>query len=79
MSEWQPISTAPKDGTMILLYRPNAYEWGKVTPGKWNEQKYSKKPNPYWEIWLKIGGISEAREWIPTHWMQLPPPPKEEA
>ena len=72
---WQPIETAPKDGSLVLLYRPDAYDWGKVTPGKWETQQYSKKPKPYWDIWLKIGGISESRAWVPTHWMPLPEPP----
>lgn len=72
---WQPIETAPKDGSLILLYRPDAYDWGKVTPGKWEAQQYSKKPQPYWDIWLKIGSTRESRAWVPTHWMPLPEPP----
>ena len=75
MSEWQPIETAPKDGTTILLYRPDALPWGRVTPGKWEEQKYHKRPAPFWEIWYKIGGAYESRTWEPTHWMPLPEPP----
>lgn len=73
---WQPIETAPKDGTTILLYRPSAHPWGMVTPGKWDAQPHSKKPNPYWEMWFKIGGNYESRAWPPTHWMPLPAPPE---
>lgn len=73
---WQPIETAPKD-KMMLLYRPTAHEWGMVTLGKWEEDKYAKKPNPFWAMWHKIGGITEARAWKPTHWMQLPTPTNE--
>ena len=71
---WQPIETAPKN-RLILLYRPTAVDWGKVTPGRWNSAKFYKKPKPYWEIWFRIGGAREARAWRPTHWMELPEPP----
>jgi hypothetical protein len=73
--EWQPIDTAPKDGGIILLYRPTAYPWGQITPGKWEDQPYAKRPKPFWDIWLKIGSITESRQWEPTHWMPLPPRP----
>ena len=73
--EWQPIETAPKD-RIVLLYRPTAHDWGKVTPGKWDAQPHHKKPAPYWDMWIKIGGKYESRLWEPTHWMPLPEPPK---
>ena len=72
---WQTIETAPKDFTMLLLYRPTASDWAKVTVGRWEDDKYAKHPKPYWEIWLKIGGKMESREWLPTHWMPLPVAP----
>lgn len=75
MSEWQPIETAPKDGTLILLFRPTALPWGKVAPGKWNSQADHKRPSPFWDMWLRIGGTYESRAWEPTHWMPLPAPP----
>jgi hypothetical protein len=74
--EWQPIETAPRDG-MVLLFRPSAYEWGKVAPGRHNDDRHAIRPRPYWEMWLKIGGVWESREWPPTHWMPLPQPPKD--
>lgn len=76
-SGWLPIETAPKDDITIMLYRPSALVWGKVTPGKWNDDKYAQKPRPFWEMWFKIGTITESRQWEPTHWMPLPAPPKE--
>lgn len=75
MSEWMPIETAPKD-VIILLYRPSAIGWGMVTLGKYNYDLYAKKPRPFWEGWLKIGDVTQWREWQPTHWMPLPEPPK---
>lgn len=77
MNKWKQIETAPKD-KLILLYRPDAWDWGKVAPGAFNRDEYAKKPKPYWEIWLKVGTVSQAREWKPTHWMELPDAPKGE-
>ena len=71
---WMPIETAPKD-RLVLLYRPTALPWAMVTVGRWHDQRHHKKPKPFWEIWLKIGGIGESRAWEPTHWMDLPSPP----
>lgn len=67
---WQPIETAPKDGTCILLHR----RW----PNGWNE-----RISAFWDAggWVVAGG----EEWeLPetevsfTAWMPLPEPPKEE-
>ena len=45
MSEWQPIDTAPRvESGMILLFRPSAYQWGKIAPGMFNPDKYAKRP-----------------------------------
>lgn len=76
IGDWLPIETAPKD-RMILLYRPTAIEWGKITLGKWQSDEYAKKPKPYWEGWLKIGVTLQWRAWVPTHWMDLPKSPTE--
>lgn len=74
--KWQPIDTAPKDGSMVMLYRPDAIEWAKVCIGKYDDNRYHKKPNPYWALCLHIGGRNQARQWSPTHWMPLPDAPE---
>jgi hypothetical protein len=59
MSQWQPIETAPKDGTLILaidglkmIARPSWY----FAP---SSQTFG---------WLKDNG----RYWKPTHWQPMP-------
>jgi hypothetical protein len=63
MSEdkWQPIETAPKDGTIILTWQ------GGV---RWRITCY----NPHVKEWHYIG-IEYSKE-APTYWMPLPQPPK---
>ena len=70
--KWQPIETAPKDGTEILIYLGDP--WNEVEKARW----YS-----HWENW-QVGNlpIDPARDEvcgigssIPTHWMNLPVPP----
>jgi hypothetical protein len=34
---WQPIATAPRDGTRVLLYLPNHYP-GACAIGVWNDE-----------------------------------------
>ena len=73
---WQPIDTAPKDGSKILLYRPScAYPWAAVDVGKWDEDAYAKKPRPFWRSMFAAIGITQMRDWQPTHWQPLPSAP----
>lgn len=65
---WQPIETAPRDGTVILLCRvhPNPDVRIAVSDGQWLETS-----NGHWDwVWPYI-----RKE--PTHWMPLPAAPKE--
>ena len=59
--EWQPISSAPKDGSRFLI----------------NSNWLDKDDKPLGvEVthWSDMGWVS--CEKIPTHWMPLPPPPE---
>lgn len=60
---WQPIETAPKDGTNILVFG-----YGDMTVVHWNIYGL------YWNL-SESGAYAENGEWQPTHWMPLPPPP----
>lgn len=64
MSEWKPISSAPKDGTYFLGwdgYCMGVYEWSYDQDGK---------------TWFVILGLPSTSQL--THWMPLPPPPGSE-
>lgn len=60
--EWQPIETAPKDGTEVLIF-----DGANRTVGYFNR---------YWSLSV-MGAYAEDDEiYDPTHWMPLPEPPK---
>ena len=76
LGAWLPIDTAPKDGTEILMACPGL---GVCGPGKWNKNKYSKKPRPYWTHWgERIWGSLRIRGDQPTHWQPMPEAPNVE-
>ncbi len=64
MSEWQPIESAPKDGTRVLLglnYKGRSI----VTDDNWSDE------HDQWVEWYDIAGD----EIEPSHWMPLTPVP----
>lgn len=61
---WQPIATAPKDGTVIL----GAHLWPSG-----NADIYTCKFVDEW-----TDDMGDAVELPPTHWLPLPPPPTTE-
>ncbi len=67
MSEWQPIETAPKDGTPVDIFRPS---WG----GEWCTDMCRVDlgdGNVFYE--QTKSGPSCVRD--APHWMPLPNPP----
>lgn len=65
MTDWQDISTAPKDGTLVLLAYstgPDPFNWGMATA------RYR------WSGWHTVNG--NPRSFEPTHWQPLPEPPE---
>lgn len=71
--KWQPIETAPKDGTDILCSFSGAVSiafWDVKAPDEYYYNQRSKTPQ-----WLSHEGSYLGEE--PTHWMPLPKPPKE--
>lgn len=71
MSEWQPIDTAPRDGTDILLFcRFDGRDEIKIA--KWSDEQTYEGPFGQFR-WKESEGLIAER--IPTHWMPLPVPP----
>lgn len=76
---WQPIETAPKDGTRILAFDPECGTeicYPKMFPRP--VDGYSESwPRDKWEI-FRDDKYAPGHTWsfYPTHWMPLPPPPK---
>lgn len=78
--QWQPIETAPKDGTHIMLsdgtsvtvghwlYQPGGTTEYRDLDGRWIGQD-DRDEFAGWIDWM--GGIT------PTHWMPLPAPPSD--
>lgn len=70
--DWQDISTAPKDGTRVILYQPDG-QWRRRGPHRGAEVAtgYWHQPgNPEADGFWVAGGAFR-----PTHWMPLPAPP----
>ena len=67
--EWEPIETAPQDGTWMLLYFAGP-QYYKIA--FWSEQSAD------WYDWQGAQGVSASLTAYgdrPTHWMLLPEPP----
>jgi hypothetical protein len=66
--QWQPIETAPKDGTEIVAGRFNhhfnKWESGVVT---WTDETWKVVPTRDYRL-----------SFLGTHWMPLPSPPQDE-
>ena len=89
ISDWRPIETAPKDGTIVDLwivggddmvdfYAPTA----KKKPR--SPERCGRAPNFRWQHklpnqpnWYPVGGLgySLSPEVRATHWMPIPDPP----
>lgn len=74
---WQPIETAPKDGTDVLLWEPaaNLRHDGLALVGAYVDFKGAVVPCGYHDGWFD--NASGRYEITPTHWMPLPTTPTE--
>jgi len=66
MGQWQPIETAPKDGTPILIFTERGQyvaDWAEFEIEYWHVHDGKFEPRP-------------VRGPAPTHWIPLPDPPK---
>jgi len=60
---WQPIETAPKNGRLLLLWTADRC----MTMGMQIEELHGGH-------WIEVNTQRYVR--LPTHWMDLPKPPK---
>lgn len=77
--DWQPIETAPKDGTPVLLYGEWAGEiWGVFDEPSMEVGLYAGSGDYARQgfLWAATGGDAYATWCKPSHWMPLPAPPK---
>jgi hypothetical protein len=72
MTDWQPIETAPKDGSLILLYFERVYGdsieiagWFPFGLQSKNRKEHRWRRSRWEEVYDG-----------PTHWMPLPSAPK---
>lgn len=67
--EWRPISSAPKDGTLIL-----GFAIVDTQTGNWKMRIMSH--DSYAEVGMRNNWSGWGDSWVgPTHWMPLPAPP----
>ena len=79
IKQWNPIDTAPKDGTPLLLFiGPGNMDQGFQVVGKWVEnevRRWNKDTTERWARWVDIYEGEVLRE--PDWWMFLPESPIE--
>lgn len=73
MGEWQPIETAPKDGTKVDI-------WAKCWRAYYDDFVGQRFPDCWWSrgdsmvnrpaYWVNVGD-----GWHATHWRPIPDPP----
>lgn len=73
MSEWQPIETAPRDGTAVLLYEPDCW-MHPVWVAQWERGGTYYREG--WRCFVAADGEEVLHPEKPTHWMPLPEPPE---
>jgi len=70
--KWQPIETAPRDGTSVLLFADDRGDYGRGEPyqGQWDAEH---------EMWRTFCGDDvESERHGPHWWIPMPAPPPDE-
>jgi hypothetical protein len=68
VSEWQPIESAPKDGTEILVTDARTKDWTHVA--YWDDAVSAEYP------WMHADADSSWHKDMFTHWMPVPAAPQ---
>ena len=85
---WQPIETAPRDGTSVLLFTAcHGITQAWFSAGEW-EEHYEYGPQYNGPVWVcaddafqieveEMGpDVDDMHHGTATHWQPLPPPPE---
>jgi hypothetical protein len=80
---WQPIETAPRDGTPILAFNPMFGVYNTAYTNRWTGEPDEIAEGSYrgFPCGFSSNGLGSFPfgQWDcqPSHWMPLPPPPTE--
>jgi hypothetical protein len=81
LGAWQPIETAPRDGTWVLLsggecdHDEESDAKTRSVVGQWSNYCNGSTVDWHWQFaWYDGGYYGEYKK--PTHWMPLPAPPQ---
>ena len=74
MSDWQPIETAPMDGTPILVFSPDSIE-PHIFTVIWTDWVDAENGEVIEGNWTDLCDDQEFGATI-THWQPLPEPPE---
>lgn len=77
---WQPIDTAPRDGTWVLVCGGITDDEDSARShavAQWSNYLNGGTTDWHWQFAWYDGGYYGRYE-DPTHWMPLPPPPESE-
>ena len=73
VDEWQPIETAPKDGTVVILFNDENDDCSKISVGVFDHSIW----HCIYSLQTEFGefGMDTFADCMPTHWRPLPNPP----
>lgn len=74
--KWQPIETAPRDETRILVINGETGGYGGYA-GESSRAYHIGTAYFYEGEWLATDCCDGVSTYMPTHWMPLPEPPNE--
>jgi len=88
VSEWQPIESAPRDGSEILILAHGMVILARYHPGEWSDDMPNASVEYDGAVWcafgdalsfeIEEGATENGSDWVGavTHWMPIPTPPE---
>ena len=73
-TDWQPIETAPRDGSKVLLWLPDPRTLDPVIIGRWSFDSWWTHD----DRWMNDHSDESEFDIAPTYWQPLPEPPHAE-